>query len=72
MSGFFVAFAHEANDVVNAIGPLSGFLSAIKNGVVGMKAKVSLLCIVNRDILYNQIFIFLNVVSTSEIPEGNF
>lgn len=43
MSACFVAFAHGANDVANAIGPLAGILSAIKSGVVGMQAQVPLL-----------------------------
>ena len=43
LSACFVAFAHGANDVANAIGPLAGVLSAIKSGVVGMKAQVPLL-----------------------------
>jgi len=42
LSACFVAFAHGANDVANAIGPLAGVLSAIKNGVVDMKAQVPL------------------------------
>jgi len=42
LSACFVAFAHGANDVANAIGPLAGVLSAINNGVVGMKAQVPL------------------------------
>jgi PiT family inorganic phosphate transporter len=43
LSACFVAFAHGANDVANAIGPLAGVLSAIKSGVVGMDAQVPLL-----------------------------
>jgi inorganic phosphate transporter, PiT family len=43
LSACFVAFAHGANDVANAIGPLAGILSAIKSGVVGMEAQVPLL-----------------------------
>jgi len=43
MSACFVAFAHGANDVANAIGPLAGILSAIKSGVVGMKTQVPVL-----------------------------
>ena len=43
LSACFVAFAHGANDVANAIGPLAGVLSAIKFGVVGMEAQVPLL-----------------------------
>jgi len=43
LSACFVAFAHGANDVANAIGPLAGVLSAIENGVIGMKAQVPIL-----------------------------
>ncbi|MHC4308200.1 MAG: inorganic phosphate transporter, partial [Planctomycetota bacterium] len=43
LSACFVAFAHGANDVANAIGPLAGVLSAIKSGVIEMKAQVPLL-----------------------------
>ncbi len=43
LSACFVAFAHGANDVANAIGPLAGVLSAIQSGVIGMKAQVPLL-----------------------------
>ena len=42
LSASFVAFAHGANDVANAIGPLAGVLSAINSGVVGMEAGVPL------------------------------
>ncbi len=42
LSACFVAFAHGANDVANAIGPLAGVMSAIKNGVVEMEAQVPL------------------------------
>ena len=43
LSACFVAFAHGANDVANAIGPLAGILSVIKSGVIEMKAQVPLL-----------------------------
>ena len=43
LSACFVAFAHGANDVANAIGPLAGILSAIKSGVIEMQAQVPLL-----------------------------
>ncbi len=43
LSACFVAFAHGANDVANAIGPLAGVLSAIKSGVIEMEAQVPLL-----------------------------
>ena len=34
MSACFVAFAHGANDVANAIGPVAAVLDVIKNGIV--------------------------------------
>lgn len=43
LSACFVAFAHGANDVANAIGPLAGVLSTIKSGIVGIKAEVPIL-----------------------------
>ncbi|MDR4496988.1 MAG: inorganic phosphate transporter [Candidatus Scalindua sp.] len=43
LSACFVAFAHGANDVANAIGPLAGVLATIRSGIVGMKAQVPLL-----------------------------
>ncbi len=43
LSACFVAFAHGANDVANAIGPLAGILSAIKSGVIEMEAQVPML-----------------------------
>ncbi|KHE92769.1 MAG: inorganic phosphate transporter [Candidatus Scalindua rubra] len=42
LSACFVAFAHGANDVANAIGPLAGVLSAINSGVIEMDAQVPL------------------------------
>jgi len=42
LSACFVAFAHGANDVANAIGPLAAVVSVIKTGVVGLKAAVPL------------------------------
>ncbi|GAX59637.1 phosphate/sulphate permeases [Candidatus Scalindua japonica] len=42
LSACFVAFAHGANDVANAIGPLAGILSAVSSGVIEMKAQVPL------------------------------
>ncbi|MBT7589924.1 MAG: inorganic phosphate transporter [Candidatus Scalindua sp.] len=43
LSACFVAFAHGANDVANAIGPLAGILSVIKSGAIEMEAQVPLL-----------------------------
>lgn len=34
LSACFIAFAHGANDVANAIGPVSAVLDVIKNGVI--------------------------------------
>ncbi len=42
LSASFVAFAHGANDVANAIGPLAAVISILKSGVVVMKAAVPL------------------------------
>ncbi|UCH20196.1 MAG: inorganic phosphate transporter [Deltaproteobacteria bacterium] len=46
LSACFVAFAHGANDVANAIGPLAAVVSVIKTGVVGLKATVPLWALV--------------------------
>ncbi len=40
LSAGFVAFAHGANDVANAVGPLAAVISILKNGIVGTKAPV--------------------------------
>lgn len=40
LSACFVAFAHGANDVANAIGPLSAVISTLKEGLVSVKAAV--------------------------------
>ena len=40
MSACFVAFAHGANDVANAIGPVAAVLDIIKNGVVSNVALI--------------------------------
>ncbi len=42
LSACFVAFAHGANDVANAIGPLAAVVSVIRTGVVGLKTTVPL------------------------------
>lgn len=42
LSAAFVAFAHGANDVANAVGPLAAVISVLKSGQLGMKAAVPL------------------------------
>ncbi len=42
LTACFVAFAHGANDVANAIGPMAGAIDAFKDGVVNAKAIVPL------------------------------
>jgi len=42
LSASFVAFAHGANDVANAIGPLAAVVSILKTGAVTMKTSVPL------------------------------
>lgn len=42
MSACFVAFAHGANDVANAIGPMIGAMDAFRDGAVHVKASVPL------------------------------
>jgi PiT family inorganic phosphate transporter len=42
LSAGFVAFAHGANDVANAVGPLAAVISVLSTGIVGMKAAVPL------------------------------
>ncbi len=42
LSAAFVAFAHGANDVANAVGPLAAVISLLKTGVVAMKSEVPL------------------------------
>ena len=40
LSACFVAFAHGANDVANAIGPLSAVINVLNTGTVAMKSVV--------------------------------
>ncbi|RMG67367.1 MAG: anion permease [Calditrichaeota bacterium] len=42
LSAGFVAFAHGANDVANAVGPLAAIISILNTGLVTMKAPVPL------------------------------
>ena len=42
LSASFVAFAHGANDVANAVGPLAAVVSILQTGVVQMKTMVPL------------------------------
>ncbi|MFQ5823203.1 MAG: inorganic phosphate transporter [bacterium] len=40
LSACFVAFAHGANDVANAIGPLSAVIAVLRTGIVALKTTV--------------------------------
>ena len=40
LSAAFVAFAHGANDVANAVGPLAAIITVLKTGLISMKAPV--------------------------------
>jgi PiT family inorganic phosphate transporter len=42
ITAFYVAFAHGANDVANAVGPLAAVVSILKNGSVEMKVQMPL------------------------------
>ncbi|HDL18877.1 MAG TPA: inorganic phosphate transporter [Bacteroidetes bacterium] len=42
LSAGFVAFAHGANDVANAVGPIAAVISILQTGLVGMKTAVPL------------------------------
>ncbi|MBN8705056.1 MAG: inorganic phosphate transporter [Bacteroidetes bacterium] len=40
LTACYVAFAHGANDVANAVGPLAGIVSVIETGVISAKSTV--------------------------------
>ena len=40
LSAGFVAFAHGANDVANAVGPLAAVISVLRSGIVSLKTAV--------------------------------
>ena len=40
-----MAFAHGANDVANAIGPLAAIAAIVKGGVISLKTQVPLWCL---------------------------
>ncbi len=42
ITAFYVAFAHGANDVANAVGPLAAVVSILKSGSVEMKVQMPL------------------------------
>ena len=42
ITAFYVAFAHGANDVANAVGPLAAVVSILKSGSVEMKVQMHL------------------------------
>jgi len=42
ITAFYVAFAHGANDVANAVGPLAAVVSILKTGTVEMKVQMPL------------------------------
>ncbi len=42
LSACFVAFAHGANDVANAIGPMAAIFSTLKNGIVSYESVIPL------------------------------
>jgi PiT family inorganic phosphate transporter len=42
ITAFYVAFAHGANDVANAVGPLAAVVSILKTGSVEMKVQMPL------------------------------
>ena len=42
ITAFYVAFAHGANDVANAVGPLAAVVSILKDGTVQMKVGMPL------------------------------
>ncbi len=42
LSASFVAFAHGANDVANAVGPLAAIISVLRTNVINMQSQVPL------------------------------
>jgi PiT family inorganic phosphate transporter len=42
LSAAFVAFAHGANDVANAVGPLAAVVAVLQSGIVALEAQVPL------------------------------
>ncbi len=40
LSAAFVAFAHGANDVANAVGPLAAIVTVVKTGMISLKSPV--------------------------------
>ena len=40
LSASFVAFAHGANDVANAVGPLAAVVTVLQTGLINMKSEV--------------------------------
>lgn len=46
LTACYVAFAHGANDVANAVGPLAGIISVIETGTISMKSTVPMWALV--------------------------
>jgi len=51
VSACFLAFAHGANDVANAIGPLAAVVELVRSGEVATKAPVALWALALRAVL---------------------